>query len=163
MKLNNKSIIKKWQITIYCICAILFALLFITDYSERLIIFSLLIIFALISITSKVSEFDNSGECISFRRYHFFKSGFIAPVIEVPNIYLKDYYVSRILITYYITLQIYKGSGGIRHITFPLVCFKHSDILNILKFLQSVKAENIALESKIASEMFKHGNILKFD
>jgi len=163
MKLNNKSIIKKWQITIYCICAILFALLFVADNRERLIIVSLLVIFTLISIGSKVSEFDNAGECITFRRYHFFKAGYIAPVIEVPNIYLKDYFVSRILITYYITLQIDKGAGGIRHITYPLLCFKHSDILNIIQFLQSVKAENIALESKIACEMFKHESVLSFD
>lgn len=105
---------KKIQLLIHFICFGLFIALIFSDNNLRIILGSIVVILFVVNITNKLYEFDVSGECITIRKPLLYKTGYIKPIIEIPKIYLKDYFVTKSFLTYYLTLHVDRGRNEIK-------------------------------------------------
>ncbi|WP_435522233.1 hypothetical protein [Chryseobacterium indoltheticum] len=111
----------------------------------------MVLIFFILGIFLKYTEFDYSGECISVHQFHFLQTGCIRPRIEIPKIYVNDYSIENELEIYYLIISIDDGSSK-KVVKISLFGFNQYNIIKIAKTLENVKKENNYQEMKILSE-----------
>lgn len=160
MKIDNKRNLMYVRIIMFTMCIIIAPALFMVSTFWGIILFSIVLIFFMLGIFLKYTEFDYSGECISVRQFHFLRSGYIRPKIEIPRIYLNDYSIENALGIHYLIISIHDGSSK-KMVKIALFVFNPFDIIKIAKTLENIRKENNYQEMRILSEpaftnMFEH-------
>ncbi|MNU15273.1 hypothetical protein D3C71_34010 [compost metagenome] len=151
MKIHNKRNYVYVRVILFFICVCIVPILFIVGTLFKIILFSVVFILLGIGIFIKYTEFDNSGECLSIRKFYFFQSGYIRPKIEIPKIYLNDYSIKKVLWIYDLHITIDHGSSK-KRIKITLWCFNQFEIIKIAKTLENIRKENNVQEMRILSE-----------
>ncbi|UFH32685.1 hypothetical protein LNP04_02925 [Chryseobacterium sp. C-71] len=140
MKINNKNNVRniRFYLLFLYIILIIIAIVVLKGCFQ---IFMICIANAILCfvIFFNYCEFEYSGECISFKKYSVFKSGYIRPFVEMPVIYFKDFEIKRCMFTYILVITFDNGTSAKKNISLSLKWYNDQQITNITKVLTLLK------------------------
>lgn len=150
MKFNNRTRVRLLTILFSSIICLLIAALFLNFNTEfKLTVLGSIIILLVFALFTNYTEFASNNDCLTIKKLSFYKFLSIRHSLEIPKIYIHDYVIYNTFFTYYLTLQIDKGSGGINDITISLWGFTDYEVISIAKIIESIKKENLEQDAKI--------------
>ncbi|AYN02257.1 hypothetical protein EAG08_19870 [Chryseobacterium sp. 3008163] len=140
MKINNKNNVRniRFYLLLLFIILIIIAIFILRG---RFQIFTICIANAILCfiIFFNYREFEYSGECISFKKYSVFKSGYIRPFVEMPVTHFKDFEIKRCMFTYFLIITFDNGISVKKNFSLSLKWYNDQQIISITNVLDSLK------------------------
>lgn len=143
MKITNNKKITNFRYSLIVVSIVFFSgFIFIEGSFLKSVLFCVSLFAAVLAMFSKYREFEISAECISFKKYNFFKTGDIRPYIQIPKIHILDYSAKNIFRIYYLSIMIESDYVKPKVLTIRMIGFSEGDIIAMVKIFENIKKQN---------------------
>lgn len=144
MKISNYRLTK---FVAYSITASIILMIFAIIWSDQVYIDTTCVILSgvllLLLLRLQCINYENSGNCITFRKYHpFTHRKFIPPFIELPQSSIQDFNFSKGLGISKLTLKVNSKRRKRTVVKMLLMGFTHSQNSKIESSLQTIRLKN---------------------
>jgi len=142
MKISNTKHVKTLGYALVFLSLLPVMGVFTAEKSIYEMIFILVFIFFVVAFCNlRCIEIDNSGSCLSIRKYHpMISKGYIRPIIELPKASLHHFTIEEGVLTDCMKVKFHTRSRK-RHFKLTLYFFSKQNIAYFQKSMQTVSID----------------------